>query len=188
MRWPLNDPAAAEDYLSLVIKPDGVVQLNASIGGVQYIDSSGQIFGEKGSLSASCTENTEQRVACEVSTQKPVNTASGSSWSLEVAFKSDVMAKAPGKPLENNGAAQMSALSKLDKARAGDDLELILSMHTEEEASQFREEWNTPEENLSSVRQRLEMMLPQSLTFLEGEYSNDTEVTMLVRRQHRELG
>lgn len=177
----INDPATADNYMSLVVKPDGVVQINASFGGVQYIDSSGQIFGEKGSLSADCSENSDKRVNCKVSTAKPVNTPSGSIWTMDVDFESDVLAKAPGKPLENKGAAQMSALAALDKARGGDDLETILSLHIEAEANQYRDDWSTPEEHLSSVKQRLESMLPTSLEFMEGEYRGDTEATLLVR-------
>ena len=54
-------------------------------------------------------------------------------------------------------------------------------LHTEAEASQYRDEWSTPEEHLNSVKQRLESMLPSSLEFVEGEYRGDTEATMLVR-------
>ena len=69
----INDPAVMQaDYIAFSVGPDGVVGMNAHVGGVQYVDSSGVIMGERGSLTASCRENSATHVACTVRTAKPV--------------------------------------------------------------------------------------------------------------------
>lgn len=62
----INDPATAGDLLTVVVRGDGTVTLNADIGGVQYVDSSGRILGTAGSLAADCNVNTAEHVACVV--------------------------------------------------------------------------------------------------------------------------
>src|SRR6188768_3729675 len=84
----INDPAVMgdNDYLAFWVKANGETQMNAHVGGTQYVDSSGKVMGMQGSLVASCKENTAARVACTVKTAKPVKSMDGPSWSLDVSF------------------------------------------------------------------------------------------------------
>ena len=69
----INDPAVRDaDYLAFSVRAGGETSVNASVGGVQYLDSSGSIMGMPGSLVATCRENTATRIAYSVKTAKPV--------------------------------------------------------------------------------------------------------------------
>ena len=177
----INDPATEEDYLTLVIDRAGVVGLNASIEGVQYLDSSGLIFGEQGSLAASCSSNSDNHVACVVNTEKEVTTAGGKLWKLETEFDSEVQFRAPGKPVAAGGGVAGEALQGLWAALKEDDLEPILNGLSEERAANYRVTWRTPEENLESAKEDLARMLPFNATVIGGEWRGDDQVSLMVK-------
>jgi hypothetical protein len=107
----INDPAVTDtDYLSLFVMANGETQLNAHIGGTQYIESSGELMGQKGALSSTCRENTAVRVACSVKTVQPVKPMEGPAWTLDVTFASNALARTPGKPLPPDGGPAGKAL------------------------------------------------------------------------------
>lgn len=93
-----NDNAMRDaDSLTFYVQANGEVDLNATIDGTQYLDSSGMIAREKGSLVATCASNTRDHVACTVKTAKPVKNF-GKTWSLDVAFDTSVVpGRAAGK-------------------------------------------------------------------------------------------
>jgi hypothetical protein len=175
----INDPAAQGDYLSLTVGADGVVGLNAHVGGTQYIDSSGAIMGDRGSLVANCTENTPARVACTVKSAKPVKTSDGT-WTLDVAFDTDVTSRPAGKPIAKGGDAPGKALLELAKAVQGDDLEAILALLTEANARDYREDWRTPRENLEAAKDLLGVRVPKKPIVAGGELLADDHAVLEV--------
>jgi hypothetical protein len=88
----LNDHAVfGKDYIVLNVNSKNVVAMNATLDGMQYLDSSGELYGTQGMLTASCTTNTKERVACHVS--RPEN-PSAKKWLLDVTFDSVVLPQA----------------------------------------------------------------------------------------------
>jgi len=90
----INDRAVfGKDFITLSVNSKNVVMMNATLDGMQYLDSSGVLYGMQGMLSASCTTNTKERVACHVS--RPEN-PSAKKWVLDVTFDSVVLPLAGG--------------------------------------------------------------------------------------------
>jgi len=177
----INDPATASDYLTFVIDKEGVVGMNASIGGVQYLDSSGTIMGSPGSLKAQCSANSDTRVACSVKTPTGVKTPSGPTWKLEASFECEVLSRPQGKPVAEGGGAAGEALAKLEAALATDELESILALLSDRTALEYRVEWRSPEENLQAVKEDLGRMLPSNAKVKSGEWRGDDQVILIVQ-------
>jgi hypothetical protein len=177
----INDPAVTNaDYLALQISDGGETRINAHIGGTQYIDSSGYIMGEKGSLVATCEANTPTRIACSVRTSKPVKTMNGPSWTLDVTFATPVASRMPGKPLPPVGGPAGTALVALVAAVNGTSLEPILAGLTPEQAKSYQETWRTPEENLESAKDILGARLPKKPKVTGGETIAEDRVVLEV--------
>jgi len=174
----INDPATLHaDYIAFSVRANGEVAMNAHVGGVQYVDSSGKIMGQTGSLIAKCRENTPTRVACSVKTEAPVKTMDGPAWSIDLSFESDVLSRKPGKPLAKDGGAPGQALLALRAAVAGSDLAKILALLTPGEAKDYQEDWRTPAENLASAKEMLDIRLPKKPKITGGEMvANDHAV------------
>ena len=166
----INDPAVSDaNYLGFSVSANGEIDMNARYEGTQYIDSSGKIMGQTGSLVASCAENTAARVACSVKTAKPVKSMNGPEWSIDLNFESDVLSRPPGKPLPADGGDAGKALLALRKALAGDDLKKILALLTPEEGRSYQEDWRTVEENLASAKDILDARVPKKPKITGGE-------------------
>ena len=166
----INDPAARDDdYLAFSVRANGETSVNAHVGGTQYIDSSGTIMGQSGSLIAKCRENTPTRIACNVKTAKPVKAMDGPTWSMDLTFEADVQARAPGKPLARDGEAPGKALLALRAAVGGTDLAAILALLTQQEAKSYQEDWRSPAENLASAKEMLDIRLPKQPKITGGE-------------------
>ena len=177
----INDPAVMRaDYLSFWVRPNGEVSMNAHVGGTQYVDSSGKIMGMKGSLVASCKENTATRIACTVKTEQPVKSMDGPAWSLDVAFESEISARAPGKPMAADGEAPGKALLALRGALAGNDLAKLLAQLAPDVAKDYNEEWRTPEENLQSAKEILDFRIPKAPKITGGEWLADDRALLEV--------
>jgi hypothetical protein len=174
----INDPAVHDtDYIAFSVSADGKASVNAHVGGTQYLDSSGTIMGQPGSLVASCRENTATRIACNVKTKSPVKSMDGPTWSMDLTFESDVVARAPGKPLAKDGEAPGKALLALRAAVGGKDLAKILALLTPEEAKSYQEDWRSPAENLASAKDILDARLPKQPKITGGELvANDHAV------------
>lgn len=167
----INDPAVHDaDYLAFSVRANGEVALNAHVGGTQYVDSSGKIMGQPGSLVAECKENTATRIACKVKTAKPVKSLDGPTWSMDLSFESDVLGRTPGKPMAKDGEAPGKALLALRAALAGKDLAKILALLTPEQAKDYQEDWRTPAENLASAKDILDVRLPKQPKITGGEW------------------
>src|SRR3954447_18025940 len=175
----INDPAVHDDdYLAFSVRADGVTTVNAHVGGTQYLDGSGTIMGQPGSLLATCRENTPTRIACSVKTAKPVKAMDGPTWSMDLSFESDVLARAPGKPLARDGEAPGKALLALRDAVGGSDLAKILALLTPQEAKSYQEDWRTPAENLASARDILDARLPKKPKITAGELLADDHAVL----------
>ena len=171
----INDPSLKDDsdYIALSVGANGDVAMNAHVGGVQYVDTSGKIMGQPGSLTATCKENTATRVACTVKTPQPVKPMSGPTWSLDVTFDTNVLGRASGKALAKDGEAPGKALLALRAAVAGNDLGKILALMTPEMAKSYTADYNTPAENLKSAKEILDARLPKQPKITGGEWLSD---------------
>lgn len=166
----INDPAVHDaDYLAFSVRANGETSVNAHVGGVQYIDSSGKIMGQQGSLIAECKENTPTRIACKVKTAQPVKSMDGPTWSMDLSFEADVLSRPPGKPLAKDGEAPGKALMALRAAVGGKDLAKILALLAPGEAKSYQEDWRTPAENLASAKEMLDVRLPKKPKITGGE-------------------
>jgi hypothetical protein len=174
----INDPAVRDaDYLAFSVRANGETSVNAHVGGTQYLDTSGTMMGQRGSLVANCRENTPTRIACSVKTAKPVKSMDGPIWSMDLSFEADVLSRAPGKPLAKDGEAPGKALLALRAAVGGKDLAQILALLTPEEAKSYQEDWRTPAENLASAKDILDVRLPKQPKITGGELvTNDYAV------------
>jgi hypothetical protein len=177
----INDPAVRDDdYLAFSVRADGETSVNAHVGGTQYLDTSGTMMGQPGSLIASCRENTPARIACRVKTAKPVKPMDGPTWSMDLSFEADVLARAPGKPLARDGEAPGKALLALRAAVGGTDLATILALLTPQEAKSYQEDWRTPAENLASAKEILDIRLPKKPKITGGELVADDHAVLEV--------
>jgi hypothetical protein len=177
----INDPAVmSADYLAFQISDRGETRINAHIGGTQYIDSSGDIAGAKGSLVATCAVNTTTQISCAVKTAQPVKPMSGPSWTLDVTFATPVASRTPGKPLPPDGGPAAKALLALVTAVGGKTLDPILAGLTPEQAKSYQETWRTPAENLESAKDILGARLPKKPKVTGGELIADDHVVLEV--------
>lgn len=177
----INDPAVRDaDYLAFSVRANGEVSLNAHVGGTQYIDTSGKIMGQPGSLIANCRENTPTRIACSVKTAQPVKAMDGPTWSMDLSFEADVLSRKPGKPLAKDGEAPGKALLALRAAVGGNDLAKILALLAPEEAKSYQEDWRTPAENLASAKEILDVRLPKKAKITGGELLADDHAVLEV--------
>ena len=174
----INDPAVRDaDYLAFSVRANGETSVNAHVGGTQYLDTSGTMMGQPGSLIAKCRENTPTRIACSVKTAKPVKPMDGPTWSMDLSFEADVLSRTPGKPLAKDGEAPGKALLALRAAVGGNDLAKILALLTPEQAKSYQEDWRTPAENLASAKEMLDIRLPKKPKITGGELvANDHAV------------
>ncbi len=177
----INDPAVKnEDYISFFVKADGTVSMNAHVGGTQYVDTSGKMMGMKGSLSATCTSNTAEEVACTVSTAKPVNSIDGPTWSVKFDFDTPILSRPPGRSLAKGGAEIGRALLQLYAAQKAKKSEELLLHMTEEERESYKADWRTPEENLKSLMDHFEYQLPKSPKITGGELLDENNALLEV--------
>jgi hypothetical protein len=177
----INDPAAmSADYIAFQVSDAGETRVNAHIGGTQYLDSSGYMMGTKGSLVATCKENTPARIACSVKTAQPVKPMSGPEWTLDVTFATPVASRAPGKPLPPDGGPAGKALLTLITAVGGKTLAPILAGLTPAQAKSYQESYRTPAENLASAKDILGVRLPKKPKITGGESIADDYVVLEV--------
>jgi hypothetical protein len=177
----INDPAAMNgDYIGFQINDAGETRVNAHIGGTQYIDTSGYLMGMKGSLVATCRENTPGRIACSVKTAQPVKPMSGPEWTLDVTFATPVASRPPGKPLPPDGGPAGKALLTLITAVGGKTLAPILAGMTPAQAKSYQADYNTPAENLKSAKEILGVRLPKKPKITGGEILADDYVVLEV--------
>jgi hypothetical protein len=166
----INDPATRNaDYVSFSVKADGNIAMNAHVGGTQYIDTSGQMMGETGSLKVSCRTNTTTKVDCDVSSPKPVKSMDGPTWQIHMSFAAPVLFKAPGAALPADGGTAGKAFLNVSAAYKAKNKAILLAQLSPEEAAEFAADWRTPEENLKALVQRFEWSLPKQPKVVGGE-------------------
>jgi hypothetical protein len=169
----INDPAIRNaDYVSFSVKADGNIAMNAHVGGTQYIDTSGKMMGETGSLKVSCRTNTPTRVDCDVSSPKPVKSMDGPTWQIQMSFSAPVLSKASGPALPADGGAAGKAFLAVNAAYKAKNKAILLAQLSPEDAAEFAVDWRTPEENLKALVQRFEWSLPKQPKVVGGETPN----------------
>jgi hypothetical protein len=177
----INDPATRDaDYIAFSVKANGEIAVNAHVGGVQYLDTSGTMMGQRGSLIAKCRENTATHIACGVQTEKPVKPMDGPTWSMEYSFEADVLSRAAGKPIAKDGGAPGKAMLALRDALGGADLAKILALLTPGEAKSYQEDWRTPAENLTNAKDMLAARFPKQPKITGGEMVADDHAVLEV--------
>jgi hypothetical protein len=185
----INDAAVKDaDWLEVSVDASGEVDINARAGGVQYVDSSGRIMGQQGSLVAECSANTAERVACRVRTREPVKTSDGPAWTLDVSFDAAVRARAPGQALPRDGGDPGKVFLALVKAADGDDLDAILAQLSTAEAEDYQADYNTPAENLENAKSTLGFTLPKKPVITGGELIDADTAVLEVEGQPWEDG
>jgi len=177
----INDEAVKDaDYLSLFVSSDGKVTMNAKVGGTQYLDSSGEIMRQPGSLIAHCTTNTAEHVACTVKVAKPVKSMDGPAWTIDVAFDATVLSRPKGKPIAADGGEPGKAFLALVAAAKGDDLGKITALLTPAEAEDYQRDYNTPAANLESAKTTLGYQLPKQPRLTGGEWQDENTALLEV--------
>ncbi len=170
----INDPALeGQDYLTVSLSPDGEVSANARLGGVQYIDGSGTVMGQPGSLKAECPVNSAARVECHVWTSKPVEVEAGKRWTLDLRFAAPVIARLGGKSLPADGGEPGKALRAFVEALQGDSLEAIFQLMSADRVAQHNADYNTPEENLASLKDIWSARLAGEVRITGGEQAGE---------------
>jgi hypothetical protein len=170
----INDDAVLHaDHIAFHVKADGTVEMNAHVGGVQYVDTTGTMMGQAGSLVATCSTNTQQHIACKVKSPKAVATMDGPTWTVDMAFDSRILARTPGKPLPKDGGEPGQVLLKLVEAVEGSDFAGVTALLTPEEAASYNRDYQSPEENLADLKQMLGFTLPKQPKITGGELVDD---------------
>lgn len=175
----INDEAVAnDDFITFLVDPDGKVSMNASVGGVQYLDSSGLIMGERGSLVAECQDNTAQRIACAIRTAEPVKSLDGPTWSMDLRFDTGIVSSPTASPLPADGGAAGRAFDALMTALQEASLEAILAGLVPEQAGYYSADYLPEADRLDSVRNLFEYSLPKQAKVTGGTQLN-AETAML---------
>ena len=177
----INDPATQGPSVAFFVDEEGTISMNAHIEGVQYLDSTGKIMFQPGSMRGGCQENTEEHVACTVETPEPVDTANGKQWTVRASFDTEVLKRPAGRPVEAGGGEAGEALLALEKALQGDDLNAILAHLSEDQAYDYSAGWRSPEESLEDAKETLGRFLPSRLEVVGGEYVEDGVVELEVK-------
>ena len=177
----INDDAVRDsDSLSIFVEGSGETSLNAKVGGVQYVDSSGTIMGQPGSLIANCSHNSAERIACSVKVAAPVKSMDGPAWTIDVSFDAAVLSRAAGAPIAADGGEPGKAFTALVEAAGGEDLARITSLLSADEASNYQREYNTPEENLAEAKSTLGFKLPKQPRITGGEMLSEDHAMLEV--------
>lgn len=177
----INDPAVKDaDYVAFSVQPDGVVTINAHVGGTQYLDTSGKMMGQAGSLKASCRKNDATRVDCDVATLKPVKSMNGPSWEFEASFDVAVLSRPAGKPLAAGGGDAGKALLALSAAHKAGNKAALLAQLDPEEAAEYSADWRTEEENSKALVEHFDWRLPKQPKIIGGEVVDADKVLLEV--------
>jgi hypothetical protein len=166
----INDPSLrGADYVQLSVHADNVVSINGKIGGVQYLDTSGKMMGQTGSLKATCGVNTAEHVRCEVATIKPVKSMDGPTWETKLSFDAPVLSRTRGTALPTGGGEVGKALLTIAAAHKAKNKAVLLAQLSAEDAADYSADWRTPEENLKALVERFDWSLPKKPKVIGGE-------------------
>ena len=166
----INDPAVKDtDFVAFSVQPDGVISMNARVDGVQYLDTSGRMMGQPGSLKASCRPNTATRVDCDVATPEPVKSMDGPTWELQAKFDVAVLSKPVDTPLPAGGGDAGKALLALCAAHKEGNKAALLAQLDPEEAEDYSADWRSEEENTKALVEHFNWRLPKQPKIAGGE-------------------
>lgn len=170
----INDPALDEqNYLTVFVRDDGGTSVNAYVDGVQYLETTEEMFGEPGSLKTDCPKQSAEQIECRVWVDAPVVVKDGASWTLDVSFAASVIPRLSGTPIAADGGEAGVALMQFVEALEGDDLDAVLRHMSEEQIGLYVYDFNTPEENLEHLKSMWSGRLPKELSITGGEQVSD---------------
>ena len=177
----VNDPAVnGADYVSLSIQADGKTDVNARVGGTQYLDSSGELFGKAGGLKSSCRANTAKRLDCDVASLKPIKTVNGPVWELRLSFDTAVQSRSAGATLPAGGGDVGKAFLALSGALKTKNKTLLMAHLDAEDAASYQADDYTPEENFKRLLEDFERRLPKQPKITGGESIDAARVLLEV--------
>jgi len=165
----INDEAVINaDSVSFRINADGEVSMNATIGRVQYLDTSGLIMGEPGSLVADCQVNTAERIACAVRTRAPITSRDGQTRSMDLRFDTDIVSGPVGSPLPSDGGDAGRAFTALVSALQGASLDAIVAGLVPEQAEYYNADYMPEADRLNNIRNMFDYSLPKQAKVTGG--------------------
>jgi len=177
----INDPAVDDvDYISLSIQADGNAQVNARVGGTQYVDTSGVMFDKAGGLKSSCRANTATRLDCDVASLKQVKTMNGPAWELQLSFDTPVQSRPAGAALPAGGGDAGKAFLALSAALQAKNKTLLMAHLDAEDTESYQADYYTPEENAKRLLEHFEMRLPKQPKVTGGELIDAERVLLEV--------
>jgi hypothetical protein len=161
-----------KNYITFVVRPDGFVGMNATFsdGMVQYIDST---KGDKESITAQAliaefTENSPDRIAGRIHTDKPVKTQNGESYSLDVQFDTAITHAPAARDLGASGGEAGKALEALLAAIKSKDWKGVQQGIKSSDLESWTYEDDSDEENFDSVVGNITIFLPKGKSKVTG--------------------
>ena len=175
-----------KNYISLWIRPDGFVSMNATFheGMVQYMDSTKEVEGDGSilaqSLEADFSAYSADRVAARVRSSETVTTLSGDSYELDVEFDTSVIHPAAGKKLGTGGGEPGKVLQSLLNAIKTRDWKAVRMGVKSETLQGLVDPDASDEENFEYVVDEIAFLLPKGRTkVLGGKESSETAILEL---------
>lgn len=144
------------NYLLLWVAPDGSVTMNATYSKTmtQYINDTA------GGLKATFTTNTATRVEGRVTSEAPLKSMDGDSYSIDVRFTADVIPAVGGTPLPAGGGAAGKALTSFLGAVSRKQWPAIKAGLSPRALPMFDKDYNSPAENADSAADLFTAWLP----------------------------
>lgn len=161
------------NYVLLFVDPSGKVGMNATLSKTmtQFLDSTTM------GLKAELTVNTPDHVTGHIYNPQPVKAMGGGTYSADFTIDIAVTRPPAGTKLPADGGEPGKALKALFAAMDKKDLAGIRGYVAKEKMARLEEDYNTPEENLSSVLDALGTWLPKkNRKIVGGEMQGDTAV------------
>lgn len=145
------------NYVLLWVRPDNDVSMNATYSATmtQFVEMTG------GRMKAEMTANTPDKVAGHVYSPKPLTSADGSPYTIDLTFSAEVTHPPAGTKLPAGGGEPGKAFNALQTAITSKSWDGISKNVTAKNLASFNESDRTPKENLDDALQTLGFWLPK---------------------------
>ncbi len=152
------------NYVLLWIRPGAEVSMNATYREkmTQFIDNT------TGALKADLKENTPDKIAGRIYTEKPIKTMDGETYSVNITFSTAVTRLPPGAKLAAGGGEPGKAFNALFAAIKAKNFKGILASVSEEHVKSFNDPDRTAKENLDDAILTLGFWLPKISAKITG--------------------
>ena len=163
------------DYLLLWVAPDGTVTMNATYSKTmtQYINDTA------GGLKATFTTNTAAKVEGRVTSEAPLKSMDGDTYSIDVRFVADVIPAATGTPLPAGGGDAGKALTAFLGAVRKKQWPAIKAGLSPRALPMFDKDYNSPAENAASAADLFTAWLPMDKLKVGGGQIVEPAVAVL---------